>query len=252
MASRATLAQPGRLETVERNTLQQQIYRQLRNSIMAGLFQPGQPLSIRAVAEAVGASVMPVRDALRRLEVEKALVVGPNRTLRVPWLDPETLEEISQMRVALEGLAVERAVNAIGFEEIALLESLCAKMEEGILKLDGDVYLQANWAFHRQIYQCASAGILLSSIESLWLRMGPYFRLLTHNPDHLGRAMAVHREIVDALSHGDGAAARRAIVADIETATDDLASWLESGIEDTAENLASWLDAELTDSLKFV
>ena len=96
-------ADSGRLETVERATLQEQIYRQLRDRIMSGFFQPGQALSTRSVAEAVGVSVMPVRDALRRLEVENALVVGHNRALEIPRLDIETLGEISATRTALLG-----------------------------------------------------------------------------------------------------------------------------------------------------
>lgn len=252
MATREPAVEPGGLEAVERNTLQDQIYRQLRGSIMAGLFQPGQPLSTRAVAEAVGASVMPVRDALRRLEVEKALVVGPNRTLRVPRLDAATLEEISQMRAALEGLAVQRAVDTVGYEDFAMLERLYASMERGISEGNGDVYLQANWAFHRQIYERASAGILLASIESLWLRMGPYFRLLTSNPDHLRRAMVVHREIIDALNNRDASGAWQGIVSDIETAAGDLVDLLEAEATETSQNLAVWLDGELSDSLKFL
>ncbi|MCR9137204.1 MAG: GntR family transcriptional regulator [Alphaproteobacteria bacterium] len=226
MASRVA-AETGRLETVERNTLQEQIYQQLRNSIMSGFFKPGQPLSTRAVAEAVGVSVMPVRDALRRLEVEKALVVGHNRTLEVPRLTSDTLHEICQMRVALEGLAVERAASAIRPTDIRMLESLCATMDEGIRNEDSDAYLQANWAFHSQIYQSAPGEILMSAIESLWLRMGPYFRMVAGDRGHVHTAMAIHREIVLAFVQNDAGAARAAVVADIETATADLASWLE-------------------------
>lgn len=226
MASRAA-SEAGGLETVERNTLQEQIYQQLRNSIMSGFFKPGQPLSTRAVAGAVGVSVMPVRDALRRLEVENALVVGHNRTLEVPRLTAETLDEICQMRIALEGLAVERATGVIRPTDISLLESLCETMEEGVRQDDSDAYLQANWAFHSQIYQCAPGEILMSAIEGLWLRMGPYFRLVAGDPRHLDNAMAIHRDIVQALIDADGKAARRGIVADIESATADLASWLE-------------------------
>lgn len=226
MASRVA-SEAGRLETVERNTLQEQIYQQLRNSIMSGFFKPGQPLSTRAVAEAVGVSVMPVRDALRRLEVENALVVGHNRTLEVPRLTADTLQEICQMRIALEGLAVERATGVIKPTDITMLESLCATMQEGIRKHDSDAYLQANWAFHSQIYQCAPGEILISAIESLWLRMGPYFRLVAGNRSHVENAMAIHRDIVHALIASDGRAARAGVVADIESATADLASWLK-------------------------
>jgi len=224
----------GGLEAVSKATLQEQIYAQLRNRIMSGFFKPGQALSMRSVAEAVGVSVMPVRDALRRLEVENALVVGRNRALEVPKLDVETLLEISQMRKALEGLAVERAIPAVDEADLEALRTHFTTMSDSIVADDSDGYLAGNWAFHRHIYNCARAELLLSTIESLWLRMGPYFRLTATDHRHLDNAMIVHQDILRALEFGDAAAARVGIVADIEAAAQDLKSWLEDHAENEA------------------
>ncbi|MEM9107207.1 MAG: GntR family transcriptional regulator [Pseudomonadota bacterium] len=230
------IADEGGLEAVSKATLQEQIYQQLRNRIMSGFFKPGQALSMRSVAEAVGVSVMPVRDALRRLEVENALVVGHNRALEVPKLDAETLLEVSQMRTALEGLAVERAVPAITEADLEQLRVHFTTMSESIVGDDADVYLAGNWAFHNHIYRCAGADLLLSTIESLWLRMGPYFRLTATDHDHLDNAMAIHQDILRALEFGDAAAARAGIAADIEAAASDLKTWLEDhGKNEAAE-----------------
>ena len=226
MASRSAV-QDGALEAVARNTIQEQIYQQLRNSIMSGVFQPGQPLSTRTVAEAVGVSVMPVRDALRRLEVENALVVGHNRTLEVPRLTAETLDEIYHMRVALEGLAAERSAALIQPTEIGLLDGLSATMANAISDGDSDAYLQANWAFHRLIYRCAAGDLMMSAIESLWLRMGPYFRLVAEDKGHLDHAMSVHEAIVSALIAGDGRQTRLGVVLDIQSASVDVAAKLD-------------------------
>ncbi|MDF1774741.1 MAG: GntR family transcriptional regulator [Rhizobiaceae bacterium] len=229
MANRAVAdwsSDSGGLEPIARATLQEQVYQQLRNRIMTGFFQPGQPLSTRSVAEAAGVSVMPVRDALRRLEVENALVVGNNRTLQVPILDVDTLQEISAMRIALEGLAVERAMPAINTDDVAVLRNLCGVMNDSILSGDIDKYLEANWAFHNRIYERSSSEIMLSVIESLWLRMGPYFRLTAKDKNHLDNAMKIHHDIVEAMRTGDCAAARSAVVADIEAAAGDLSQWL--------------------------
>lgn len=218
----------GGLETVARATLQEQIYQQLRNRIMSGFFKPGQALSMRSVAEAVGVSVMPVRDALRRLEVENALVVGHNRALEVPKLDADTLMEISDMRIALEGLAIERAMPAIYEADLEQLRGHFTAMSESIVSDDTDGYLAANWAFHSHIYRRTGAGILISVIESLWLRMGPYFRLTAEDYEHLDNAVIIHQDIVGALERGDAADARAGIIADIEAATRDLKNWLDS------------------------
>lgn len=83
---------PPALKVVEQETMADKVYQQLREALMSGRFAPGQALSLRSVAEAVGSSTMPVRAALTRLHAERALVDGPNRALVVP---PMTLDRKS-------------------------------------------------------------------------------------------------------------------------------------------------------------
>ena len=71
---------------VERETLNERVYRELKNSIMAGSFKPGSELTLRSVADALGTSLMPVRDAMRRLVSERALEVLPSRKIALPVL----------------------------------------------------------------------------------------------------------------------------------------------------------------------
>ena len=192
-------------------------------------------LGARHAAEAIAlAPSEPIRDALRRLEVENALVVGRNRALEVPKLDVDTLLEISQMRTALEGLAVERAVPVVTGADLEQMRVHFTTMSDSIVADDADGYLAGNWAFHRHIYRCARAELLLSTIESLWLRMGPYFRLTATDYRHLDNAMIVHQDILRALAYGDAGAARAGIIADIEAAAQDLKTWLVDHAENEA------------------
>ena len=71
---------------IERETLNDRVYRELKNSIMAGAFKPGAELTLRSVAEALGTSFMPVRDAMRRLVTERGLEMRPSRTIAIPIL----------------------------------------------------------------------------------------------------------------------------------------------------------------------
>jgi DNA-binding GntR family transcriptional regulator len=215
------------LATVERDTLQEQIYRQLRARLMSGGFRPGQAMSMRSIAAAVGASVMPVRDALRRLETEKALVPGPNRTLMVPQLAVSDLEEIRDIRMVLEGMAVERAAVALDADGLAALDAAFADMEAAVAETDVEAYLRANWAFHNAIYRARGETLLTSIIESLWARMGPYIRVAASGDiRHFETAMRAHRAILDALKSGDPKAARAALERDIVGAARDLAARL--------------------------
>lgn len=111
-----------------RQTLHAQAYEQIKEALMKGVYRPGQKVTIRALAAAFGTSIMPVREALRRLAAEGALDILPNRTVRVPVLTKERLLEITSIRTRLEGLAAARAAMRMGEGEIQELERLQIEM----------------------------------------------------------------------------------------------------------------------------
>lgn len=116
------------LRQVSRDTLQDQVYRQIREALMSGRFQPGQKLTIRGLAEALGSSPMPVREALQRLSAENAFEVTETSRLRVRLMTVERLREIRDARVALEGLLAEKAVLLLqkaDLDEITTCASRC-------------------------------------------------------------------------------------------------------------------------------
>ena len=93
---------------------------------MRGGFEPGQKLKIAELAAAFGTSAMPVRDALNRLTVERALETLPSRTVRVPALSKDALQDLRETRFAIEGLAISRAAANVTPESLDLLRSLIA------------------------------------------------------------------------------------------------------------------------------
>ncbi|RAE05665.1 DNA-binding protein, partial [Burkholderia multivorans] len=120
---------PPALKAIEQETMADKVYRQLREALMSGRFAPGQALSLRSVAEAVGSSTMPVRAALTRLRAERALVDGPNRALVVPPMTLEMLDELRDVRIALEGCIAERACARMTDAQIAALRKTCEAMQ---------------------------------------------------------------------------------------------------------------------------
>src|SRR5580704_5437217 len=98
---------------VERETLNDRVYRELKNSIMAGSFKPGSELTLRSVADALGTSLMPVRDAMRRLVSERALEVLPSRKIALPVLTVDKFLELRRIRLLLEGEAAALAAEKI-------------------------------------------------------------------------------------------------------------------------------------------
>jgi len=211
-----------KLQPVIRHSMSEQVYRQLRDGLMSGRFTPGQKLTIRGLAEALGSSPMPVREALQRLQAENAFDMSDSSRLRVATLTVAQLREVRDARVALEGLLAERAASKVTPEDKLVFLDLYNRIQTAVDADDQPGYLWNNFAFHRRIYQVANAELILSVVENFWLLMGPCFALVAPDRAHLQRSMDAHTRILDALAAGDGAAARAAVTDDIMQAADSL------------------------------
>ncbi len=204
------------LEPLGRETLQDQVYQQLRQALMAGRFQPGQVLTLRSVAEALGVSHMPVRGALQRLEAEGALNTQfTRRTLNVPELRIVEMEELRDIRVELEGLATERAAKNVTKPELVEIGERVKRMQAAAEAGDIEGYILENWGFHTAVYKASHMPQLLSLVEGLWLRIGPYVRFMLPDRESMLASMPNHHAIFEALGRRDAKAARKSIAADI-------------------------------------
>jgi DNA-binding GntR family transcriptional regulator len=202
--------------------LNQQVYSNLREAIMSGKFQPGESLTLRGLAAALGTSIMPARDAVLRLSVERALE-SSGRGVRIPTLDLQRLEDVVRFRLALEGeaaaLAAERATPA----DLALMEQAAARTEKARDVGQIQKFLSANRDFHFTVYRAAHNDLLQSMIETLWLQIGPHLALLvasSRGSDQSGVDLKAHDWLVAAIKRRDGEAARAAIHADLKDSTD--------------------------------
>ncbi|CAN7173029.1 GntR family transcriptional regulator [Rhizobium sp. LjRoot30] len=210
-----------------RVTVQDAVYQRLRDALMAGSFDPGQVLTIASLAERFGTSNMPVREALRRLGAEKALELAQNGSARVPAVTVARLEDLARARVAVEGLAAELGAPRLTARDLAGLEAIVA--EQRSIGRDRDVYdlMAKNYEFHFVIYRASGSEVLLQLIETLWLRFGPYMRLLQTSVEQLIRsgeieASGQHDAVLAALKAGDFGCVREAIVHDITWTADIL------------------------------
>jgi len=204
-----------------RITISDGVYFQLRNALITGRFDPGQILTIAALAKSFQTSHMPVREALRRLGAENALEIASNGSAHVPTVSVERLDDICRARVALEGLATEIAAGTVRPAEIKAIEEHMAEHEA--TSASGNVYdmLLKNRDFHFAIYRASRSDVLVQLIDSLWLRYGPYMRMLSsYIAPRLGTGLHEpfanhHHEIVAALRRRDRDAARDHMIADI-------------------------------------
>ncbi|NKF23221.1 GntR family transcriptional regulator [Solimonas marina] len=218
---------------VSRESLADQVYRQLREALMSGRFEPGHKFTIRGLAETLGASSMPIRDALNRLVAEGAFTVTESSRLRVPLITSERLREIRDARVALEGLLVERCIAKITSRDLAQISKLYEQMSAAVAEANASRYLWTNFAFHRRIYAVAQSDLIMAAVENFWLHVGPCFALVAPQNTHLHRSMEAHARILDALHSRDAAAARAAVADDIMQAADSLLKLLSAQASST-------------------
>lgn len=197
-----------------RGELQDRVVAQLRRGLMVGAFVPGQTISLRKLADDLGTSAMPVREAINQLTAANVLEMLPNRTVCVPRMTQVRFEELSKVRQALEGMATEMACRRTTPQLVKRLEKVNADLLRAIKERDILGCLACNQEFHFTLYEAANSEVLLPLIEPLWLQAGPimYFSLIS--PDMPWDASA-HSDVLEALSNKDPAAARRAIERDI-------------------------------------
>lgn len=208
-------------------SLEDQAFARLRQALMEGVFAPGQKLSIRRIATALGTSPMPARTALRRLAAEQAVDVLSSGTAIVPRLTRRSLQELAKIRATLEPLAVGMAAGKLNGGQFDALERMILEGDAARAANDPEGVLRADRDFLLAVYRAANAPILYGIIESLWLRRGPLFWdarwiILGRNPT--GNQ---HREILLALRANDGEAAAAELKSEIDAATDYLLSHLQ-------------------------
>jgi DNA-binding GntR family transcriptional regulator len=209
------------VEPVLRTTVQEQVYLRVKDLILSGSVKPGQPVTIPALSETLGVSHMPVREALRRLVAERALTVVSGRSLGVPALSLTRLEELVRVRVEIEGFAAEWAAENMTAEELDGAASLVAGMADAIGQSDVTAFLRKNRDFHFGIYAATRSPVLMSTIESLWFQVSPYFSMLYPFGDY-PRSNLEHAAILAALQRRDGPAARAALAEDLRGAATTL------------------------------
>jgi DNA-binding GntR family transcriptional regulator len=211
-----------------RATLGRQVFDHLRSLLIGGRLAPGERLSLRAIAEPLGVSMMPVREAVSRLVADGALEVLPNRAVRVPVMTLAQFRELTRLRVLIEGFAAAEAAVTITPRQ---LEALCVheqafRRESAGTQPNPARAVEENRRLHFALYTATGMPQLLAVIEGLWLRAGPVLNLdMREEPRRLKRGTAVrcHAALVQALRRRDPEAAREAVVADISAAAQHIA-----------------------------
>lgn len=187
-----------RLTEQDRATLQFKVTTKLRELILRGEFKMGERLMQEEWAGKLGVSRMPLREALRQLEVEGLVRIEPRRGAVVTPISAEDIEEIYQLRAVLEGEAVVRALPFLDNEDVEELETLYEQMRE--LKADEsdmELYMKLNEEFHRIIREGCPWKRIQGFIDTLWKGIPPYTPSLL--PNHLQESHNEHGLMVQCI-----------------------------------------------------
>lgn len=192
----------------------QWVYQLLRTNLLCGKIAPGNPLTIRGLAETLNVSPMPVREALHRLACEGAVEAKNNRRVIVPLMTAEKFNELCELRILLETHAAQSALPYIRENDIDKLERIDASINDAVERSDVESMSLLNQDFHRSLYSANPFQIVVPLVESVWLQLGPFSRIAISK---LEKTYIVdrHIEAIEALKQHNSFALRSAIEADI-------------------------------------
>ena len=193
------------VEPLDRQTLGERAYARLADLLMSGRLAPGEKLSLRAAADVLGVSIMPVREAVSRLVADGALEVAPNRAVRVPLMTAEQFRDLTKVRIAIEGHAAAEAALHRSDADLAAIARAEEAMRAESRKSKPDLprAVELNKTFHFAVYEASQSPVLVEIIRALWLKAGPVINLdLRANPERLanGDAIRFHAEVRRAIA----------------------------------------------------
>jgi DNA-binding GntR family transcriptional regulator len=192
----------------------ERVYQALRERILFGGFQPGRPVTLRGLAESLGVSPMPVREAVRRLIAQRALELHDNRRVTVPAMTAGKFDEIVFARLALEPELAVRAMPRIGEAELAEIVHIDDRIEASMESGDPEGYMRYNHAFHTSIYNLAASETLCALVDSVWLQFGPFMRAV-YGRVGTSSLEDQHQRAIAAIGRRDAVGLRQAIAEDI-------------------------------------
>lgn len=190
----------------------------IRKSILSGEYASGRELSLTDVAEQLGVSRTPVREAFQQLESEGLITLRMNKGAIVNTIDRKFITDHYEMRMLLEGEAAFRAARN-RMDTSGLLEE-CRQLRQRLLREDSTGYNELNQRIHAAIWTAARNGKLNNTLMNLW--NGPSIGRDTDTMDHQFQSNSEHIAILDYIRHGDGEMARKVMERHIERSMENI------------------------------
>lgn len=199
------------------------IYTHLRSQIVSGAFAAGAPLRQDDIAKQFGVSKIPVREALRRLEVENLVVFERNKGAVVRGFSEAEILDLLDIRIALECRALELAIPNMIDSDFYSMHTL---LKEYAAQTEVAEWSNMNRRFHAMLYEPCGNPQLLNMITDLQEKLGQYLRVLVSAASGLDRPMREHTNILTACEHGNTEKAVKLLRQHIEVTQKEVAAFL--------------------------
>ncbi len=205
--------EPEMLQPVLASNLRSEVEKGLRTAILNGMFQPGERLVESVIAEKMGVSRPPVREALSALEREGLVVNVPRRGNFVVSFSAKDIKEVYSLRMILEVEAVHRAIPLFQQANIDQMQRLVDELGKAVLRSDDfDSSVNLDFSFHEYLVYMADHSRLYKAWKSISMQsrllMGVTSRTYYQSPL---MPKELHQEILDAIKSHDAAAAERTV-----------------------------------------
>jgi DNA-binding GntR family transcriptional regulator len=188
-----------RIDPLRETPAREAAYQVLRSAILDGRLGSGERLVERDLADALGISRTPVREALQKLEQERLIRKTPRRGMVVAGFSERDVNEIYLIRSALEALATELASQRCTEEQVLVLEELQHAMQACLAAREMERYLVVHSRFHQLIWQAAGSSLLIAMLSQLRESVARFVNFAYTVPGHVDRVAVEHQAIVVAI-----------------------------------------------------
>lgn len=206
-------------------TIQESIADRLRNLILSHHLRPGERLVQRDLAEQLGVSRTPIREALYELASDGLVVLSPHKGASVADFSLEDLKDIYSIRIPLEGYGAYLATQNIGPEDLIQLQTLVEQMKKLFQRGDRWQLLETNREFYATFYVIAGRKRLYDLIMKHLDMAGLYRRMAFALEDHYAGTVTEHAQLLDLVKQGDALEVERSTRVGLEQTVATLVSF---------------------------
>lgn len=211
--------------------LREIVFETLREAIINATLKPGERLMEIQLAEEMGVSRTPVREAIRKLELEGFVVMIPRKGAYVAGISMKDIADVFEIRAALEALAAGLAAERITEEELEQLERILVKIGECVKNNDLEKLIEVDTEFHETLFKASRNERLVQIVSNLREQIQRFRTASLSTPGRMKYALEEHKKIVEAVSERDVELAQTLAREHIENAENSMLEVLNDGKE---------------------